>query len=334
MNAQAADNIEVGAVPGLVSVIIPVFNRAGMLREAVGSVTEQNYSDIEIIVVDDGSTDDTPGAIDALAGDIGPALKTMRIDNGGPGVAREAGRRVARGEFIQYLDSDDLLLPGKFTDQVAALNRHPRCGIAHGMTVFQVVGEPLELRPHKGTGQGHERLFPALLAERWWSTSTPLYRRTVTDAVGPWLPLRNEEDWEYECRVAALDVPMVWLDGFYSVTRSHTEGHACSDGDTDPAKLADRCAARLRMLDHAISANVPPAGSELLRFFDSSFLLVRQAAAQQVPQAGSLLDGLLELHRSAKWRLYRALTRIAGPARAAACYQGLYDMLSRVRSAS
>src|SRR5512143_4106165 len=94
---------------GLVSTIIPVYNRQALLREAVASVLAQSYRPIEIIVVDDGSTDDTLAVCEELAGHRPDVVRTIRISNGGPGLAREAGRRFARGEFIQYLDSDDLL---------------------------------------------------------------------------------------------------------------------------------------------------------------------------------------------------------------------------------
>src|SRR4051812_13992958 len=93
----------------LVSTIIPVFNRPAMLREAVTSVLSQTYRPIEVIIVDDGSTDDdTPRAIAELA-ERHPDVRGIRRTNGGPGLAREAGRGESRGDFIQYLDSDDLL---------------------------------------------------------------------------------------------------------------------------------------------------------------------------------------------------------------------------------
>jgi len=111
--------------PGLVTTIIPVYNRAAMLREAVASVLAQTYRPVEVIVVDDGSTDETAGVADELAGD---EVRVIHQPNGGPGTAREAGRRAARGEFIQHLDSDDLLLPHKFALQVAGL-------VAPGMLV-------------------------------------------------------------------------------------------------------------------------------------------------------------------------------------------------------
>ena len=119
---------------GLVTTIVPVYNRTDMLAEAVDSVVDQSYRPIEIIIVDDGSTDDTPAACDALAAAHPDIIRVIHQPNGGPGLAREAALGAARGEFIQFLDSDDLLLPGKLEAQVAALQQQPECGVAYGWT--------------------------------------------------------------------------------------------------------------------------------------------------------------------------------------------------------
>lgn len=97
------------AIPGLVSVVIPVYNRSGMLRRAVDSVLAQTWSQFEVIISDDGSTDDTPGFIESLCCAYPDRIRSVRNSNQGPGLAHEAGRQLVRGEFIQYLDSDDLL---------------------------------------------------------------------------------------------------------------------------------------------------------------------------------------------------------------------------------
>src|SRR5947207_15526114 len=98
-------------IDSLVTTIIPVHNRPRLLGEAVASVLAQTYRPIEIIIVDDGSTDDTPAVVDAMAARHPSVVRAIHQPNAGPGAAREAGRRMARGEFIQYLDSDDGLLP-------------------------------------------------------------------------------------------------------------------------------------------------------------------------------------------------------------------------------
>ena len=122
-------------VEGLVSTIIPVHNRPLLLREAVASVLAQTYRPVEIIIVDDGSTDATGREAEALA-EAHSEVHTIHRKNGGPGAARETGRLAARGEFIQYLDSDDLLLPTKFELQVAGMRRCGDCAVSYGKTRF------------------------------------------------------------------------------------------------------------------------------------------------------------------------------------------------------
>ncbi|HJU86437.1 MAG TPA: glycosyltransferase family A protein, partial [Gemmatimonadota bacterium] len=89
--------------PDLVTTILPVHNRPAMLAAAVESVLAQSYRPLDVLVVDDGSTDDTARVADLLAAENPDRVRVLHIANGGPGVAREAGRREARGEFIQYL---------------------------------------------------------------------------------------------------------------------------------------------------------------------------------------------------------------------------------------
>ena len=105
----------------LVSTIIPVYNRSAMLREAVASVLAQSWRPIEIIIVDDGSSDDTVHVAEDMKSQHPEITHVLRQKNAGPGVARQTGLNVARGEFVQFLDSDDLLLPSKFELQISGL---------------------------------------------------------------------------------------------------------------------------------------------------------------------------------------------------------------------
>jgi glycosyltransferase involved in cell wall biosynthesis len=98
-----------------VSVVIPTYNRAWCLREAVDSVLSQDFRDFELIVVDDGSTDPTPQLLEGY----GPTIRVLRQDNRGVSAARNAGIAAGRGALIAFLDSDDLWLPGKLERQVA-----------------------------------------------------------------------------------------------------------------------------------------------------------------------------------------------------------------------
>jgi glycosyltransferase involved in cell wall biosynthesis len=112
---------------GLVSIIIPCFNTAQYLPQAIESVLNQTYSNLEIIVIDDGSTDNTKNVIKPFLNDIMYIYK----DNGGPASARNLGITSSRGEFIAFLDADDYWLPEKLTNQVSFLMKNPQFDMVH-----------------------------------------------------------------------------------------------------------------------------------------------------------------------------------------------------------
>jgi predicted hotdog family 3-hydroxylacyl-ACP dehydratase len=113
-----------------VSVIIPTYNRAHLLVEAIGSVLNQTLDNLELIVVDDGSTDNTECVV-ASVGD--PRLKYVRRLNGGVAAARNTGLKNASGEFVAFLDSDDLFLPDKLAEQIGAMDDDPSPGLVYGL---------------------------------------------------------------------------------------------------------------------------------------------------------------------------------------------------------
>ncbi len=103
----------------LVTAIIPTYNRASVLHSSIESVLGQTYKGIEVIVIDDGSTDETASVLDRF----GARIHVLRQRNGGPAAARNLGIRSAKGELVGFLDSDDLWLPKKVERQVALLEK-------------------------------------------------------------------------------------------------------------------------------------------------------------------------------------------------------------------
>lgn len=300
--------------PGLVSTIIPVFNRPRQLLEAVASVLAQDYRPVEILIVDDGSTDETASVADRLGADH-PEVRVLHQPNGGPGRAREAGRQRAQGEFIQYLDSDDLLLPGKFSAQVAGLRARPECGVSYGWTRFRSASGVTAPEPWKRSGRAVETMFPSFLQGRWWDTPTPLYRRSVCDAAGPWAELWLEEDWEYDCRVAALGTRLHHHPAFVAEVRELPE--RLSGQPHDPRRLEQRSRSHDLILTHARRAGLGPDLPEMQHFARELFLLARQCGAAGLA-AGS--QRLFVLAREASgsrgagldFLLYRSLATLAG----------------------
>jgi hypothetical protein len=264
-------------IDDLVTVIIPVRNRPDLLREAVESVLSQTYRQVEIVIVDDGSVDDTALVAEELRSASAMPIEIVRLaESGGPGPAREQGRMRARGEFIQYLDSDDLLLPSKLQLQVEGLRRFPECGVSYGKTVYTRQGEAFQAVAWKRTGEKIESMFPSFIMSRWWGTSTPLYRRSVCDAAGPWKAISNEQDWEYDCRVAALGIRLHFCDAFVSHEREHDGARQCQGASSLPSKLAGRAQARHEIWKTVQAAGVPRSTPEVQFFARSAFLLSRQ----------------------------------------------------------
>lgn len=313
----------------LASTIIPVFNRAGLLREAVASVLAQTYSPIEVVIVDDGSTDDTPAVADELARAHPEVIRVIHQPNGGVGRAREAGRNAIRGGFVQHLDSDDLLLPRKFELQVAALRAHPECGIAYGLTRYRDASGAEITCTWKPNNLVETQLFPSLLLARWWETVAPLFRRSVTDAIGPWSTLKLEEDWEYDARAAALGVRLAFVPEVLAEHRDHTSGRLSGWGGLVPERLRDRAEAHLRILSHAERAGVAHESSEMRHFARELFLLARQCgAAGLARESRELVHAARSVSSARDLRIYTGLARMIGWRAAGA----LAQMTDRLRS--
>jgi len=276
-------------VRGLVSIIIPVFNRPKMLVDSVNSALAQLYRPIEVIIIDDGSTDNTLSVAQTLADDH-PEIKAFKIINSGPGLAREYGRQKAKGEFIQYLDSDDLLSPNKLTLQVNRLNAKPECGVSYCIQEYCCIDGTVIKPKWMRTGEHFETMFPAMLGARIWGTPVPLYRAKVLNQAGPWLNLKNQEDWEYDCRIASLGITLDYIDQTLVTIRTHNKQHFGLIGDADEAKLIDQAKAYQLIYQHAVNAEVDVNDPEFQRFGRAVFLVARQCAEQNlVSSAKSLM---------------------------------------------
>src|SRR5439155_1711594 len=132
----------------LVSVIVPCHNGARFLAEALDSALAQTHPATEVIVVDDGSVDDTPAVLTRYAGRV-RLLRQSR--NRGPSAARNVGLRVARGEYIAFLDADDRFLPDKVARQAAVLDARPEVGLVYsGSRFFEDSDLPPALREMEG----------------------------------------------------------------------------------------------------------------------------------------------------------------------------------------
>jgi len=166
-----------------VSVIIPTYNGAKFVREAVDSVLRQTYRDYEIIVVDDGSTDGTQQLLAPLA--KSKKIRYLYRDNGGPACARNAGIGAARGGYLAFLDADDVWLPEKLGLQMGLLMRRREYLVVHSdIEVCDADGRVLNGRLYDNPVREGWLFEEIMLLRSWIFLSSLLIERSVIARVG------------------------------------------------------------------------------------------------------------------------------------------------------
>jgi glycosyltransferase involved in cell wall biosynthesis len=200
---------------GLVSVIIPTFNRANFLRETVLSIFAQNYRPIEILIVDDGSTDNTSEIVAALkleeSRDM--IIRFLQQSNQGSAAARNYALLESNGEFIQFLDSDDLLEQEKISNQVSLLRQNENIDVIYG-DWYQ--GQS-KVSAKRLRGQFHNDLVWALLSNYWHPNFSYLYKREIVFKTGNWRQYPND-DFDFILRAALNGAVFYYkpeITGFY-----------------------------------------------------------------------------------------------------------------------
>ena len=198
-----------------VTVIIPTYNRPAFTRKAIGSVLVQTFPDFELIVVDDGSTDGTPGAVEGFSDE---RLRIHHMSNRGPGPARNAGIEMASGRYIAFLDSDDVWVPEKLETQLDAMGDRPDYALSHTEEVWYKGTR--QVKPQRIHRKRDGDLFQWSLKLCSISMSTVVVKRELFDEVGTFDPgLEVCEDYDLWLRVTArhpvllIDAPLTIKQG-------------------------------------------------------------------------------------------------------------------------
>jgi glycosyltransferase involved in cell wall biosynthesis len=166
-----------------VSVIISTYNRSSLLKEAIQSVIKQSYRPIECVIVDDGSTDDSKKVVEELQKKNNSTFLIIYLyqRNCGPQAARNTGTKVSTGEYIQYLDSDDVLYPDKISEQVRFLKQNKNCDGVFGDWEAGTSDEKKLVTACKD-----EDMISQMLVGRCIANFSFLMRRSIIERIGEW----------------------------------------------------------------------------------------------------------------------------------------------------
>jgi glycosyltransferase involved in cell wall biosynthesis len=183
------------------SVVIPAYNAECTILETIASIQKQTFSDFEIILINDGSTDRTLEILQTVRDE---RLKIFSYENGGLPVARNRGISHSTGEFIAFIDADDLWTPDKLELQLAALQQYPEAGVAYSWTYFKFDKEEYSYADNSTFFEGN--VYADLLIRNFLHNgSNPLIRKEAIESVGLFDPtLKSCEDWDYYLRLAAI----------------------------------------------------------------------------------------------------------------------------------
>lgn len=201
-----------------VSAIIPCYNGEAFVGEAIESCLSQTYPDVEIIVIDDGSTD---GSVDCIKA-FGDAVKLIQLQHAGACVARNTGLQQASGDYVQFLDADDRLLENKFQIQVDFLGSHPDIGLVSCMGFLFGDGKPVRRKKGEQENpdpQGRDAFIYCL--RYGLSTEAPLIRRAPLLKVGGFRIIACGQERDLHIRLGAAGVKMHRLSDALYEHREH-----------------------------------------------------------------------------------------------------------------
>jgi glycosyltransferase involved in cell wall biosynthesis len=300
---------------GLVSVIIPTYNRATFLAEAIDSVWNQTYRPVELLLIDDGSTDNTTEVIREkfarLPNEAVFSAYYIREPNRGASSARNQGLLHSHGEFIQYLDSDDVLVRHKLARHVAALRSNEKLDLVWSDWLV-VPSEMLQVRlteantkamaAEESACQPTDRIIP-------WEPWPILARRRFVSAHPLWNELTSRwDDWEYTLRLLAANPIRAFVGGVCCIQREHSRGRR-HDYDFNPegvekGLIALRAAAQARGGD----AKLNPSLDQLVAscFWE---LFLESLLCGTNEQADEAILGAVKYGRRLPFRIKTLITR-------------------------
>ena len=265
-----------------ISIIIPTYNSAQYICEAIESVLNQTYKDFEIIVVDDGSTDNTKEVIKPYLNKI----KYIYQQNSGPSAARNRGIKEAKGEYIAFLDADDIWLPQKLELQIKFMEKEKEVGLIFSdMILFNEKGiiknsflkeklffNKLSIKPLSSTEKViYDNVFNALLQENFIPTNTVIVKKECFNKVG----FFDETLFSVEDRDMWLRIGLFYDIGFINFPLVLTRFHETNISANQELALKSRLKVMKKFLNYS---NLPIKSKKIIKqtinkiYFDLGYL--------------------------------------------------------------
>ena len=276
-----------------VSVIIPAYRRAGIVAETLDSVFAQTHRPVELIVVDDGSPDETPAAVRAWLAEhpddpaAGWSARLIEQPNAGAPAARNRGFRESSGELIQFFDSDDVMHPERLARHAAAFAADPSLDLTWSES-GRFAGSPPPPGEWGTAGPFRnnvdEQTLPAVVNRFTLDTRGPVLRRRLCERVGPWHePAACWQDWEYGVRLLLADPVRAKVPGVLALERVHDRGRI-----SVPAFVWERSQDTCEWVETRLRAAVeehahPEAPAALAALADVYFSVALKALREGLP---------------------------------------------------
>jgi glycosyltransferase involved in cell wall biosynthesis len=313
----------------MISIVIPCYNSEATLEQTLRSVLAQDV-DKEIVVVDDGSTDATA----AIAASFGPAVRCVSVPNAGVSAARNLGAEMARGDFVLYLDSDDLLVEGTLSARLAAIQRkgddvaYVGWQKLHGMSADPMPGTEKDL-PFP---EDREALEISIATARVWAPpATFLFRRTAVEGLRWATDLLVVQDVRFLFDVAARGARFVRVPGIgvtYRVLEESLSRASAPRFVADCVRFTDQIEAVWTQ-----RGALTPGQSEALEEMWS--IVTTASLVQGLPEFRTAFQGYRKSGRTnLKFELGRALRSVVGAHATARCigvYMGAKDRARALR---
>lgn len=263
-----------------ISVIIPCWNVEALLPATLDSVLAQEHQNMEIICVDDGSTDGTPAVLERYVQKSGGRMQVLRQPNQGACAARNAGMALATGEWLQFLDADDVLDPKKLSGQVDILHG------ASASTVL-IVGDYEKIMPNGlllPTEALYDRPWMALIRTRMGTTSANLWRKDAVERVGGWrTDLASSQDYELMFRLLKDGGTVLWDRRIATHVLKRVAGSISQTGVQDNWRRY--IALRRAMKDHLKATDAQRFRPEIMALDQYLFMAIRILAMYDLKEA-------------------------------------------------